>query len=255
MRKPIVAGNWKMNKNVDEALEFVSQLASDIIKEENVECIIGAPFINLHSLNRVMKETKLQLSAQNMHWEEKGAFTGEISPNMLVACGCKWVILGHSERRQYFGENDVNVNLKVKSALAHDLMPIVCVGEKLAEREANQTDMIVSSQVINALNDLKVNSSNADKIVIAYEPVWAIGAGAKPCATEEANRVIGMIRNVIKEKFSKDVADAMRILYGGNANSGNIKELMQQSEIDGVLVGGASLKPDSYGDLVKGSRK
>jgi len=254
MRRPIVAGNWKMNKNITEALEFITQLPDDVLKEKKVECVICPPFIAINPLYNAIKETSLTIGGQNMHWEEKGAFTGEVAPGMLVASGCKWVIIGHSERRQYFAENDVNVNLKIKSALKHDLQPIICVGEKLAEREANQTDMIVSSQVNMALSELKINSSDAYKIVIAYEPVWAIGVGAKPCSSVEANRVIGLIRNVVKEKFSSDVADNMRILYGGNVNPANIKELMTQPEIDGGLVGGASLKPDSFSELVRGSR-
>lgn len=252
MRKPIVAGNWKMNKNINETIEFVSQLPVDILKEEKVECVICPPFIDIAALYNAIKETTITVGAQNMHWEEKGAFTGEIAPFMIVSCGCKWVIIGHSERRQYFAENDVNVNLKVKTALKHGLQPIICVGEKLAEREVNQTDMIVSSQVNLALSE--ASSSDAYNVVIAYEPVWAIGAGGRPCYSGEANRVIGMIRNVIKAKYSNEVADNMRILYGGNVNPGNVKEFIKEPEIDGFLVGGASLNPDSFAELVRASR-
>ena len=241
-RIPLIAGNWKMNNTKRETLDFLS---SFLPKVENitVEMAICPPFTDLYAAAEKLKGTKVKLGAQNMHWEETGAFTGEVSPLMLKEIPCDYVIIGHSERRQYFAETDETVNKKIKSALKHNIAPIVCVGETLAQREEGITIEFVMTQVENALKDIK--PEDAKKIVFAYEPIWAIGTG-KTASASDAQEVIGAIRNKIEKLYNKDVAEEVRILYGGSVKPENIKELMAEADIDGALVGGASLKPDSF---------
>ncbi|MEK7431618.1 MAG: triose-phosphate isomerase [Cyanobacteriota bacterium] len=250
MRKIIIAGNWKMNKSPNEACSFFESLSDKIKSEKKVEMILCSTFLCLDSLCKISENSTVSIGAQNMYWENNGAFTGEVSGTMLKALGCKYVIIGHSERRQFFGENDISVNLKTKKALEIDLFPIVCVGETLAERETNQTDNIVSSQVELALNGVKINQGNAEKLVLAYEPVWAIGTG-KTCDTKEAERVCSMIRKILVKNYGSETAERVRILYGGSAKPENIKELVSAGNIDGGLVGGASLDPVSFSKLVE----
>lgn len=250
MRKIIIAGNWKMNKSPNEALAFIENLPEHIKNEKKVEMVVAGTFLCLEKLVEASQGTNIGISAQNMYWENNGAFTGEVSGKMLKDLGCKYVIIGHSERRQFFGENDISVNVKTKKALELDLVPIVCVGETLGERENNQTDAVVSSQVELALNGIKLNQGNSEKLVIAYEPVWAIGTG-KTCDTKEAERVIAMIRGIVAKNYGSDVANGVRILYGGSAKPENIKELVSAGNIDGGLVGGASLEPSSFAKLVE----
>lgn len=241
-RIPLIAGNWKMNNTKRETLDFLS---SFLPKVENitVEMAICPPFTDLYAAAEKLKGTKVKLGAQNMHWEETGAFTGEVSPLMLKEIPCDYVIIGHSERRQYFAETDETVNKKIKSAIKHNIAPIVCVGESLAQREEGITIDFVMTQVENALKDIK--PEDAKKVVFAYEPIWAIGTG-KTASASDAQEVIGAIRNKIEKLYNKDVAEEVRILYGGSVKPENIKELMAEADIDGALVGGASLKPDSF---------
>jgi triosephosphate isomerase len=231
-----------MNNNKRETLDF---LASFLPKTEKltVEVVICPPFTDLFAAADKLKGTAVKLGAQNMHWEEKGAFTGEISPGMLKEISCDYVIIGHSERRQYFAETDDTVNKKVKSALQHGLLPIVCVGESLAQREEGTTMAWVLSQVEKALKD--ITSKQLEQIVFAYEPIWAIGTG-KTASAADAQEVIGAIRKKIAKDYNQNVAEKVRILYGGSVKPENIKELMGEADIDGALVGGASLKPDSF---------
>lgn len=250
MRKPIIAGNWKMNKSPDEALAFVEGLSDSIKKEKKVEMVVCSTFLCLDRLSHALKDSNIGLGAQNMYWEDNGAFTGEVSGKMLSDLGCGYVLIGHSERRQYFAENDISVNMKTKKALELGLKPIVCVGETLAERESGKTDEVVKTQIQSGLNGLRVNSGNAENLIIAYEPVWAIGTG-KTCDTPEANRVIAMIRGLLAQLFSQDTANQIRILYGGSAKPENIRELISTSDIDGGLVGGASLESKSFSKLVE----
>lgn len=250
MRKPIIAGNWKMNKTPSEAVDFVEKLSLSAQKEKKVEMVIGAPFICLESLSKALEGTNVGLSAQNMYWEDSGAFTGEISGKMLKAVGCKYVIIGHSERRQFFGDNDVSVNMKIKKAMEIGLIPIMCVGELLSERESGNTDSVVVNQIETGLSGVKLNQGNAENFVVAYEPVWAIGTG-KTCDSEEANRVIALIRNTLAKNYGKETADEIRILYGGSAKPENIRELLSMSDIDGGLIGGASLEASSFCKLVE----
>ncbi|RKD21795.1 triose-phosphate isomerase [Ammoniphilus oxalaticus] len=247
MRKPIIAGNWKMFKTIAEADSFVQHLP---VVEQEVDVVVCAPFTALFSLTEPLRAKNIALGAQNVHWESEGAFTGEVSPGMLAEIGVKYVIIGHSERRAYFNETDETVNRKVRSALDARLMPIVCVGENLSVREAGQTSTIVNGQITAALSELSAEQLN--QIVIAYEPIWAIGTGQTATA-EEANEVIKAIRGCIAEQFGSQWAEQVRIQYGGSVNPQNIQGFMSQSDIDGALVGGASLTPDSFIALVKGA--
>jgi len=250
MRTPLIAGNWKMNKTTSQAREFAEQLAklqtANSDKQlSSVEVLICPPFTALSEVGQVIKTTSIKLGAQNMHWETKGAYTGEVSGEFLVDLGCEYVILGHSERRQYFSESDETINKKIVTALKLGLKPILCVGEQLSERESNQTFHVIKRQLDNGL----VNISNIDKIVIAYEPVWAIGTG-KTATPEQAKEVHSYIRENIAKKYGKDTAMNLRILYGGSVTPENIDILMKQDGIDGALVGGASLKTESFLRLV-----
>lgn len=242
MRKPIIAGNWKMHKIRDEALEFIYTVNQEVPSIDEVDTVICAQDVLLRCLVKRQGDN-LRIGAQNMHYEEKGAFTGETSPLVLKDTGVKYVIIGHSERRQYFNETDETVNKKVHTALKNDLIPIVCVGEHLEHRENNLTKKIVTEQTKKALYGL--TNEQVKKVVIAYEPIWAIGTG-KTATKEIANETCGYIREVVGEVFGKDVADEIRIQYGGSVKVENIKELMAQEHIDGALIGGASLDPHSF---------
>jgi len=248
LRRRIVAGNWKMSKTVDEAVTLVTDLKGLVKDVTDVEIVVCPPFTALSAVREALRGSNIELAAQNMHWEDEGAFTGEVSPVMLRNLGCKYVILGHSERRTYFGETDEWVNRKVKSALSHGLLPIICVGETLKEREEGKTEEVVTRQTKAALDGIKTNG--AERIVIAYEPVWAIGTG-RTASADEANRVIRIIRSVVAEVFNSRIADEIRIQYGGSVKPGNAGELFRQSDIDGALVGGASLKAADFAAIVK----
>ena len=240
MRKKIVAGNWKMNMTPAKAVELVNSL-KDKINTTDVDVVICPPFVCLPAVLDAVKGTNIAVGAQNMHFEEKGAFTGEIAPDMLVELGVKYVIIGHSERRQYFAETDETVNKKVLKAIEHDLVPVICVGESLAEREQGVTIDLVRLQTKIALKDVK--AEDAKKVVIAYEPIWAIGTG-KTATSAQAEEVCKAIREVVAEVYGNEVADEVRVQYGGSVNGGNANELFNMGNIDGGLVGGASLKEE-----------
>ena len=245
MRKPIIAGNWKMHKTKAEALEFVNEV-KDRVNNDKVEAVICAPFTLLKDLKQATKGTNIKIGAQNMHFEEKGAFTGEISPLMLKELDMDYVVIGHSERRQYFNETDETVNKKVLKALEVGIDPILCVGETLEEREAGNTKDVCKVQVEKALEN--VSKEDLAKVVIAYEPVWAIGTG-KTATSEDANDVIAYIREVVANLYG-ELANEVRIQYGGSVKPSNVAEIMNQSDIDGALVGGASLEANDYIQLV-----
>lgn len=251
MRKPIIAGNWKMNKVMSEAKSFVEEVKTLVPSSENVDSVICAPALFLDRLVEMTKGTDVKIGAQNMHFEENGAFTGEVSPVALNDLGVEYVILGHSERRELFAETDETVNKKTLAAFKHGLTPIVCCGETLEEREANKTNELVGNQVKAALKGL--SDDQVKQTVVAYEPIWAIGTG-KSSTAEDANEVCSHIRSVIADQFSKDVADAVRIQYGGSVKPANIKEYMSQSDIDGALVGGASLEAQSFLQLLEAGK-
>jgi triosephosphate isomerase len=246
-RRPIIAGNWKMNKTSVEACDLVRKLTYAVREVTDREIVVAPPFTALQNVEEVIRGTNIALAAQNMHWEDKGAFTGEISAEMLLVFGCKYVIIGHSERRQYFGETDEAVNKKVKQALKKGLLPIMCVGETLAEREAGKLTEIISRQVTGGLKD--ITAEDMRKMVIAYEPVWAIGTG-KTATPEQANEVHALIRSKVKSLYDAGIAEGLRIQYGGSVTSDNVSTLMAMPDIDGALVGGASLNPESFAALV-----
>ena len=245
MRKPIIAGNWKMNKTPSEARELVTALAP-LVKDASCDVVVCTPAVNFAAVSEAIKGTNIKLGAQNMHWKESGAYTGELSAAMLKECGVEYVILGHSERRQYFGETDATVNLRTLAAVKAGLTPIVCVGEKKEEREAGYTNALVSYQTLIALSGL--TAEQVKGVVIAYEPVWAIGTGLT-ATDEQANETIGVIREAIRSAYG-DAADEVRIQYGGSMNPKNCKGLMAQPEIDGGLIGGASLKAEDFSKVV-----
>lgn len=243
MRTSFVAGNWKMNKNIAETRELLSALSGGLNEVKGVDRVICPPFVSLVMASEMLKGTDIGLGAQNMHWEEKGAFTGEVSPGMVKEL-CGYIILGHSERRAYFGESNETVNKKLLAAQKADLIPIVCVGETLAQYEAGETSPVVSSQTRLGLQG--ISPEFAARIVVAYEPVWAIGTG-KASSAENAQTVHGgMIRPVLSELFGAETAQAIRILYGGSVTAANAAEFFSQPDIDGALVGGASLKVDEF---------
>lgn len=245
MRKPMLAGNWKMNKTRDEAIQFVLTVGDNL--PSSIDCVVCAPAIILRDLVK-RSPNNLKIGAQNMHEKESGAFTGEISPVMLKDTKVDYVILGHSERRAYFNETDEKINLKVKKALEFDLKPIICVGEVLTEREDNKTNEVLYTQVTKALQNVDI--SNPENIIIAYEPVWAIGTG-KSASSDIAEEACGYIRSVIAKMYSESLADQIRILYGGSVSIKNIKEYMSKPNVDGGLVGGASLDASSFIELCK----
>ena len=245
MRKPIIAGNWKMNKTPSEAKALVEALAP-LVADAQCDVVVCTPAVNFAAVSEAIKGTNIKLGAQNMHWKESGAYTGELSAAMLKECGVEYVILGHSERRQYFGKTDATVNLRTLAAVKAGLTPIVCVGEKKEEREAGYTNALVSYQTLIALSGL--TAEQVKGVVIAYEPVWAIGTGLT-ATDEQANETIGVIREAIRSAYG-DVADEVRIQYGGSMNPKNCKGLMAQPEIDGGLIGGASLKAEDFSKVV-----
>lgn len=241
MRRPFVAGNWKMNKTIEQSRALIAELLPGLQAISKVEQVICPPFTALMPISAMLAGTSIGLGAQNLHWEASGAYTGEISPAMVKEF-CQYVIIGHSERRSYFGETDETVNKKVKAALAIGLIPIVCVGETLAEYESGQTQAVVTRQTLQGLKDL--TAEQGAKLVVAYEPVWAIGTG-RAASGQGANKVLAeFIRPALKNLFGGEVAQGTRILYGGSVTGANAVEFFGQSDIDGALVGGACLKPD-----------
>ncbi|RPF57499.1 triose-phosphate isomerase [Abyssicoccus albus] len=249
MRTPIIAGNWKMNKTVTEAREFMESL-STLPKSSDVEAVICAPFIHLTTLIDLAKDTPLVIGAENAHYENSGAFTGEVSPHALNDMGIEYVILGHSERREYFNETDELINKKVHAVYSNGMIPIVCVGESESEREANEQNNIVTEQVTKAMEGL--TDEQAKSIVIAYEPIWAIGTG-KSATENDAGEMATVIREHVQSIYNEQVASSVRIQYGGSVKPENIKQYMAQTDIDGALVGGASLKADSFVQLLEGA--
>ena len=247
MRKPIIAGNWKMNNTPKEAEMLVSELIP-LVKDAACEVVVCPTFVCLETVKRLIAGTNIKLGAQNIHYEAKGAFTGEISGAMLTEIGVDYVIIGHSERRQYFGETDETVNKRVLAAVANGITPIICVGESLEQRESGVTKEVVSMQTKLALKGL--TAAQVGNLVIAYEPIWAIGTG-KTATADEANETIGDIRNAVKEVYGEFAAESVRIQYGGSMNPKNASELMAKKEIDGGLIGGASLKAKDFSLIVK----
>ena len=246
MRRKVIAGNWKMNMLPNETIKFIEDLAP-LVKETNNEVILCVPYTDLFYALLNVQGTNIKIGAQNMHWEEKGAYTGEISGQMLKAIGVDYVIIGHSERRQYFAETDETVNKKIKTALVNELKPIVCVGETLEQREQGITNKVITNQVEKAFEGIL--AEDLKKIIIAYEPIWAIGTG-KTATKEDANNTIKEIRNKLSEIYGQNEANRVIIQYGGSVKSSNAKELFEMSDIDGGLVGGASLKADEFSKIV-----
>lgn len=247
MRKKIIAGNWKMNNDINESQSLVSGIISGLGNDDNCEVIVCPPFTSLNEVNSLVKDSPLKLGAQNMFFEESGAYTGEISASMLKSVGCEYVILGHSERRTIFGESDELINKKIKKAIESGLKVIFCIGETLAQREEGKTDAVVKNQIINGLQN--ITSENLKTITIAYEPIWAIGTG-KTASPGQAQEVHAFIRNLIEEIYSKESAENLIIQYGGSVKPDNAASLLSQPDIDGALVGGACLKPDSFLSII-----
>ena len=250
MRKILIAGNWKMNKSPAEAERLAEAIRRQLGDITRVGIVLCPPFPALTSVYEKIRETHIKLGGQNLFWEKEGAYTGEVSPMMLRESGCRYVIVGHSERRIHFKETDAIVNRKVKAALKWNLVPIVCIGEKLEERENNKVETVITRQVKNSFAGLK--GGTFLKLIIAYEPIWAIGTG-KTATPQQANEVHELIRRVVGDNFAKEAASQVRILYGGSVKPGNIRALISEKEIDGALVGGASLEEKSFVEIVKGS--
>ena len=248
MRIPVIAGNWKMNKNIVEAVSLVKELKDFVRGIKGVDIVVCPPFTSLWVVKEIINGTNILLGAQNMYWETKGAFTGETSPLMLKDVGCEYVILGHSERRQYFKETSEEVAKKTEAALSVNLIPIVCVGENLKEREGGETKAIIE-QEIKALFS-KIDSTLAGRIIVAYEPIWAIGTG-RSSSSQDANIIIKFIRELFSSEYGSKIAERIRILYGGSVDPKNISEFMNESDIDGALVGGASLYALGFSQIVK----
>lgn len=248
MRKIIIAGNWKMNKDLKESIDLANSVKRSLYDTEEVEVVLCPTFTALSDVNDMLADTTIRLGAQDVYWEKEGAFTGEISTQMLKSVGCAYCIVGHSERRQFFSETNETVNKKAKALLAGGIMPIVCVGEKLEERKAKREFDVVKDHIVNSLKGL--TKEEMLKTVIAYEPVWAIGTGVN-ATKEQAQEMHKYIRGLVKGIYGDDVAGAVRIQYGGSVKPENIKELISQEDVDGVLVGGASLKADSFVSIVK----
>lgn len=248
MRRPIIIGNWKMNNNVSDSIRLITELKGLLSGKQEAEIAIAPSMVSLHPCDIALQETSIGLAAQNVHYEENGAFTGEVSASMLLDVNCTYVILGHSERRQYFFESDELVNKKLKTVLEHEMSPILCIGENLTQREEGKTLSIVEDQLRICLRG--VTDAQASRIVVAYEPVWAIGTG-KAATPDMAQEVHKAIRGVLEDLFSKNVALAMRCVYGGSVSSKNISQLMKQPDIDGALVGGASLDAEHFVDIIQ----
>jgi triosephosphate isomerase len=249
-RIPLIAGNWKMNLDLDQATGLVQAIISSIGGLKGVEVLVAPPFILIPAVKKAIGDSLILLAAQNMHWEEGGAFTGEVSGDMIKEAGCTHVILGHSERRTLFKETSEIIDLKVKSAIKIGLIPIICIGETLEEREAGKTFEIIETQLNESLKGFKEAKKIPESTILAYEPVWAIGTG-KTATPGQAQEVHGLIRNWIEKNFDSNMAQQIRILYGGSVKPDNVKDLMSQPDIDGALVGGASLKADSFLKLVR----
>ena len=247
-RVPLIAGNWKMYKTVPEAVETATQLKEAVKDVSGRDIVIAPPFVSLHPVAQAIRGSNINLSSQDVFWEDEGAFTGQISPAMLLSAGCTYTLIGHSERRQYFGETNETVNKKTKKSIDQGLKVIVCIGETLEERETGKTFSVLEIQISEGLKGL--TPALMGTVVIAYEPVWAIGTG-KTATAAQAEEAHLFIRNKLKEQFNTDVAEKTRILYGGSVKPDNIDQLMAEKDIDGVLVGGASLKVDSFSRIVK----
>ena len=246
MRTPIIAGNYKMNKTVSEAVKLVEEL-KPLVKDAKCDVVVCPTFVCLDAVKKAVEGTNIKIGAQNMHFEENGAFTGEISPKMLEEMGIEYVVLGHSERRTYFNETDEAINKKVKAAFAHNITPIVCCGETIEQREAGVTDDFIACQI--KVDIAGLAKEEAEKVVIAYEPIWAIGTG-KTATKEQANETIAAIRKVVAGMYGQEVADKVRIQYGGSVKPNTIKDQMAMSDIDGALVGGASLVASDFAAIV-----
>lgn len=246
MRIPIIAGNWKMHKTIKEAKEFVNDLKK-MQGDTDVEVVLCAPYTQLHALKEAVNGTKIKIGAQNMHFENEGAYTGEISPIMLDEIGVEYCIIGHSERRQYYAETNETVNKKLKVAFQYSMTPILCVGETLEERETNQTEFIIKNQITKGLEGL--SDDQVSQLVIAYEPIWAIGTG-KTATPDQANETIAYIRKVVNNLYNDRVSEETRIQYGGSVKPNNASEIMNQEDIDGALVGGASLKANDFNEII-----
>ena len=247
MRKTLIAGNWKMNKAPAEAEELIEQIRKKVGDVTHIDVVVCPPYPALCAVYEKIKQSHIKLGAQDLFWEREGAYTGEISALMLRETGCKYVIVGHSERRIYFGETDETVNRKIKAALQWNLVPIVCVGEKLEERERNEMEDVVRKQMGDGLKGL--SARDVSKIVIAYEPIWAIGTG-KTATPAQANQMHSFIRQIMTGDFSEQISSRVRILYGGSVKPDNISQLVAEDHIDGALVGGASLDDDSFAEIV-----
>jgi len=247
-RRMFIAGNWKMFTTPAEAATLVKALKVKVVNIHKVEMAVCPPFTNLVTVAELLKGTNIKLGAQNLFWEEEGAYTGEVSAKMLLAAGCEWVIIGHSERRQYFGETDATVKRRLKRALAAGLSPIVCVGETLEQRQANMTERVVEAQIRGAFTEIA--AADFAKVVLAYEPVWAIGTGVN-ATPEQAQQVHAFIRRLLENLYSRELAAACRIQYGGSVKANNAAELMRQPDVDGALVGGASLQAESFAAIIK----
>lgn len=251
-RRRFVAGNWKMFTTATEAASLVKALKVKVVNIKKVDMAVCPPFTHLAAVADLLKGTALKVGAQNLFWEEKGAFTGEISADMLLSVGCEYVIIGHSERRQYFGETDETVNRRLQRALGAGLLPIVCVGESLAERQAGDMQKVVSRQIRGAFAN--VSAEDFARVVIAYEPVWAIGTGVN-ATPEQAQEAHAFIRALLAEMYGANAAAACRIQYGGSVKAANAKELMSQPDVDGALVGGASLEAESFAAIIKAAEE
>ncbi len=248
MRKPMMAGNWKMNKTVEEAVALAKAISDSEPNTDAVDCVICPTFVCLPAVDMVVQDTDIAVGAQNMHWEDSGAYTGEISPPMLDGLA-SYVIIGHSERREYFAETNETVNKKVKAAHAHSITPIMCCGESLEQNQAGETKSFVSTQVKEGLDGL--TDEQVTDMIVAYEPIWAIGTGLAATAEQAQEICGGTVRAAIAEKFGDEVAQKVRVLYGGSTKPANIAEIMQQPDIDGALIGGAALKADDYCEMVR----
>ena len=254
MRKTIIAGNWKLYKTITEGIELANGLKRDLFKISvgDIDIVICPVYTALAEVGEVVANSSIFLGAQDVYWQDEGAFTGEVSAKMLKDVGCKYVIIGHSERRQFFSETNETVNNKIKAVLSHGLTPIMCVGEMLSERQAGNTFKVLDDHLINGLKG--IGAGDIEKMVIAYEPVWAIGTGktATPAQAQEAHQYI---RGILAQLYGKDVASIVRIQYGGSVKPENIEELMRQPDVDGALVGGASLKVDSFAQIIISAEK
>lgn len=247
MKNKMIAGNWKMNKNTWEARAFIQEFSPLVENCREAEIVLCPPFTCLDLMNKLLQGSRIQLGAQNLFWEERGAFTGEISAPMLVETGCRFVIIGHSERRQIMGETDFVINKKLKAALQAGLVPIFCVGETLQERKNDRAREVVKEQLVKGLQDIQIEGR---RIVIAYEPVWAIGTGVN-ASSDDAREMIGFIRSCLTRHFNADTARSVKILYGGSVNKDNITQFLKEEEIDGALVGGASLDAEDFAAMVR----